>query len=90
MAQAERSEVRFCFEGWLAMDLFHSRDNLDDYGIPTHWDDRKRLGVCLAVGCPTSAQGVVPGEGGVWAHDCPCCLAHCEAARHDEWLAGRL
>lgn len=50
---------------------------LDSLGIPTQWDLRRNMGVCLAVGCGNAAQGLIgPPEGG-WAHDCPCCLKHC-------------
>ena len=49
----------------------------DVLGIPTRWDLRRAMGVCLAVGCGSAALGLVPADGGPWAHDCPCCLAHC-------------
>ena len=56
-------------------DIFET--DLDVLGLPTRWDLRRRRGVCLALGCGNSAQGLVPSSGGPWAHDCPCCLEHC-------------
>ena len=49
----------------------------DVLGIPTRWDLRRNMGICLALGCARAARGVVPSDGGPWAHDCACCLEHC-------------
>lgn len=64
----------------------------DVLGLPTRWDLRRNMGVCLALGCATAAQGIVPADGGPWAHDCPCCLAHCARSEvsRDMRLALRL
>jgi len=65
-------------------------DRYDDLGIPTRWDLRRNMGVCLALNCARAAQGVVPTGGGPFAHDCPCCLEHCYVNDHPRWLRMRL
>ena len=56
-------------------------DQYDDLGLPTRWDLRKAMGVCAALNCSRSALGLIPTEGGPLAHDCACCLEHCERTR---------